>query len=422
MPPPQTRSMFMFASTASLDQPLVALGVERADERVAPGSSSAPRAKIADAVEHEAEEARAGLVGVGPLVELERAHPDAALAHVDLLVARLERHPQVVQRGLAEVVRPPQRRVLEREVGGRRAVARASRSRPAAARRRPAGAARSAPQPALAGEALGLDVDRHQRLAARSASVEKFTRVSAAPRSRRSSTGRQMPMVGRRGPQSQPKPYCALRIHTRSAVACSTTARGRAGPRARAAGRSGSRACSRRRTVGDVERPPCRNMFAWRPSSSPLRNSGVGVEPVEDEPQPLVGARGQRPSKLARYHHSRSSIHAHRPRCGRRRGARCGPRRRARVWTSPGTSTGTQSPAASAAPSPGAKSHTSAVVIERPHPCERPRCRRRHYFTPPAVSPRTIHRCAARKAITTGALTTMAAAMSWFQKTLVCDE
>ena len=48
--------------------------------------------------------------------------------------------------------------------------------------------------------------------------------------------------------------------------------------------------------------------------------------------------------------------------------------------------------------------------------------RRRHYFTPPAVSPRTIQRCAARKAITTGALTTIAAAISWFQYTLVCDE
>ena len=30
-------------------------------------------------------------------------------------------------------------------------------------------------------------------------------------------------------------------------------------------------------------------------------------------------------------------------------------------------------------------------------------------MTPPAVNPRTIHRCAARKAITTGALTTIAA-------------
>ena len=64
---------------------------------------------------------------------------------------------------------------------------------------------------------------------------------------------------------------------------------------------------------------------------------------------------------------------------------------------------------------------------ERLDPCDRggrpqPRGRRRHYFTPPAVSPLTIRRCAARKAITTGALTTIAAAMSWFQYTLVCDE
>ena len=51
-----------------------------------------------------------------------------------------------------------------------------------------------------------------------------------------------------------------------------------------------------------------------------------------------------------------------------------------------------------------------------------PRGGGRHYFTPPAVRPLTIRRWAARKAITTGALTTIAAAMSWFQYTLVCDE
>ena len=112
---------------ASLDQPLVALVLERADERVGGDPVRAAR-EDADAVEHEAEEARAGLVGVRPLVELERADADAAAR------ARRASSPpassvdaQVVQRGLAEVVRPPQRRVVEREVGGRRGRRAASR-------------------------------------------------------------------------------------------------------------------------------------------------------------------------------------------------------------------------------------------------------------------------------------------------------
>ena len=135
-----------------------------------------------------------------------------------------------------------------------------------------------------------------------------------------------------------------------------------------------------------------------------------------------------------RYHHSRSSIHVHvvlvavvervldPPRLDERgvdvaghptsiQPSPCGPGRAA--------------PAAS--PAPGSKSRTTAVSTSGRIPAiAAAACGRggggRHYFTPPAVSPRTISFWAARNAITTGALTTIAAAISWFQYTLLCDE
>ena len=43
-----------------------------------------------------------------------------------------------------------------------------------------------------------------------------------------------------------------------------------------------------------------------------------------------------------------------------------------------------------------------------------------NYFTAPAVIPCTMYFCSARKPITTGILTTIDAAISWFQYTLLC--
>ena len=45
---------------------------------------------------------------------------------------------------------------------------------------------------------------------------------------------------------------------------------------------------------------------------------------------------------------------------------------------------------------------------------------RTNYFTAPAVIPCTMYFCSARKPITTGILTTIDAAISWFQYTLLC--
>ena len=174
MPPPQTRSIVMLASRAASSRRVVPLGRDRADERVARDPVRAP-GEDRHAVEHEAEEARAPLLRVGRLVERERADTDLPLVPVELVVAVEQRHGQVVERRLAQVVRPPEPGLLDR--AGRRSRRRLVRVRSSAEiagierrlRRRRRRQRDSGGERPATGEPLGFDSDGDQRPVVRSA-------------------------------------------------------------------------------------------------------------------------------------------------------------------------------------------------------------------------------------------------------------
>ena len=273
------------------DQLLVAVGLHRAHERVRGDPVRAAR-EDPDAVEHEAEEARARLLGVGPLVELERAHADPALARVDLVAVGEQRDAEVVQRRLAEVVRPPQRRVGEREVGGRRGRRAGSRSRAPARRRR----ATAAPSPAASSPSP----------ANRSASTSTSTSASRPMRERREVHARQRrlalaaqldraPEPDRRQPRAPVPAEAVLRLahpHAlgRRARPLVGIARARVLQRRVEADRE-QVLRTREHAPGHVERGLAEHVRVAPDLLAVEEDGRERVDAVQDEPQPLVRPR-----------------------------------------------------------------------------------------------------------------------------------
>jgi hypothetical protein len=415
-----------------LDQALVAVSADRADERVG-RDPVRPAREDPDAVEHEAEEARARLLGVGTLVELERAHADPALAHVDLVAAGQQRHPQVVQRRLAEVVRPPQRRVAEREVCGRPAVAQGHGC--------PRGLAAGRPQLdrglelAVTGEALRLDVHLDERVRA------DCERREVHAREGRLALAAQLdgaPQPDRREPRPPVPAEAVLRLahpHAlgRGARPLLRVARARVLQRRVEADREQVLG-ARQHAPGHVEGRLAEHVRVAAELVAVEEDRGERVGAVQDEPQPLVGRGRLGPGErdpippLALLHPRARVLVAvvervlDPPRLDER-----GVHVAGHVDPGPALAVRAGPCGAGVLARAGLEFAHHSALAQGVDPCDgggrsRPRRRRRHYFTPPAVSPRTISFCAARKAITTGALTTIAAAISWFQYTLVSDE
>ncbi len=145
----------------------VALVLDRADERVR-RDPVRPLREDRHAVQHEAEEARPRLVRVRRLVQLDRANADRALVRRDDILPGQQLNRQGVEERLAEIMRPPQFRLRDREVGA--PIRDRLRVQGQVERRGPfpvglrlpqygPGAERIGP-----GDRLGLDAHRDQRL------------------------------------------------------------------------------------------------------------------------------------------------------------------------------------------------------------------------------------------------------------------
>jgi len=135
-------------------QHLVPLGGDRAHERIGRDPVGAP-GEDRHAVEHEAEEARPRLRRVDRLVEGDGADAGAPLPRVHDGVPGQEVNLQRVERRVAQIMRPPQSRVFDRQVGGGLTGGDSQRvaGGRAAARR---GQADGGCQRAISGEALDL--------------------------------------------------------------------------------------------------------------------------------------------------------------------------------------------------------------------------------------------------------------------------
>ena len=275
-------------------QPLVAGGGDRPDERVG-RDPVRPAREQAGAVEHEAEEACAGLAGVGRLVERDRAHADAALVGRERGVAVAQRDPQVVQRRLAEVVRPPQRGVREDEMHARR-------GRGAQRRRRRHGRAARRAQLDLHGEAggvaaqhLDLHADLHERLA-----VRERQRGEAHAAERRAALAAQLdpaPEPDRRQPRPPVPAEAELRLAHPHAlgIAAPLLRVGRAHPRQRRVEADGQQVLAAAHDrVGDVEDRRAEHVGVGAELGAVEVDRRERVCAVQDEPQPLVRGPGRR--------------------------------------------------------------------------------------------------------------------------------
>ena len=405
----------MFASRASLEQAARSASARSRRRTSRTGSSSRRWRRSATPLSTKRKKRVPRLVGVGRLVELERADADALLARVDVVVAVQQRHAS------GRAARARRGRASTTAAGRRRSGRRSPPSRSvtvasvelAAARRAAAGSTRPA---AVAGEALGFDAHRHAARSRPMSSVEKCT-----PRERRAALAPQLdraPDADRGQPRAPVPAEAELRLaHPPRSGLRAPGAQGRA-PRCAASGGSkriasvfvAPHAAAVTSNDGRAEhiRVPAELARRSGRRSRTCRARGRRAAARSPGAGPGASKRGAVPP-LALLHPRAGGLVAVVERVSIR------PASMSAVWTSPGTSTGTQRAGRVGRALAGREVAHLRRRDERPHPCERPRCRRCHYFTPPAVSPRTIHFCAARKAITTGALTTIAAAMSWFQ-------
>ena len=201
----------MFASRAASSSVRVALG-GIAPTKESHGIQSAPLAKIGTPLSTKRKKRVPRSSGSGDWSSASVRMPTCCCHAIELVVwPSQQRDRQVVQRRLAEIVRPPQVR-LDRPSG--RPSRRARRRR-----RRASDPARSTVPAVRRGQRDPRDQWTLRRRSARprraprrppgrgralSRRWRSGRRRARRLRWRRSSTGRQTPIVGRRGPQSQP--------------------------------------------------------------------------------------------------------------------------------------------------------------------------------------------------------------------------